>query len=61
MKKVIFQMTNKSHFINPDHIVKAYWTVKGTFDITLSTGEKIELDESESKYLLEVFDFETPL
>lgn len=61
MKKTIFQMTNKSHCINPDHIVEAYWTVKGTFEITLSTGKKILLDEGESKHLMDVFDFENPL
>lgn len=61
MNKKIFQMTNKSHFINPDHIVEAYWTVNGTFEITLSTGKKIPLDESESKYLMDVFDFKKPL
>lgn len=61
MKKKFFQMANKSHFINPEHIVEAYFTVKGTFEITLSTGKKIQLDESESKYLMDVFDFEKPL
>lgn len=61
MKKKLFQMSNKSHYINPDHIVSAFFETDGTFTITLSTGEKLNLDKNETQYLLDVFDFENPL
>lgn len=62
MKKKMFQLTNKNHFINPDHIVEARWEpVSGRFTITLTTGKQIPLDESEGLYLKDIFDFERPL
>ncbi|EJD6379119.1 hypothetical protein ABN072_19890 [Providencia rettgeri] len=61
MKKKLFELSNKSHCINPDHIVETYFENDGTFTITLSTGIKMRLDKNESEYLKEIFDFEEPL
>lgn len=61
MKKKLFEMSNNSHCINPDHIVETYFETDGTFTITLSTGRKVKLDENESQYLKDIFDFDEPL
>lgn len=59
MIKKIFQMTNKGHFINPNHIVEAHRNADGTFIITLTTGKMILLDKAESQYLSDFFGFKT--